>query len=91
MTSSLTKMRFSVGLVLLKSLRPPLARYTVSTTLAVEANNGGSRLYLAVDWASESVASFQVIRHHRPYHTAATIAWLRIMCRRPCLVGIEFA
>ena len=35
--------------------------HRVSTALAVEANNGGSRLCLAVDWASESVASFQVI------------------------------
>ena len=35
--------------------------HRVSTALAAEANNIGYRLCLAVDWASESVASFQVI------------------------------
>ena len=35
--------------------------HRVSTALAAEANNGGSWLCLAVDWAPESVSSFQVI------------------------------
>ena len=39
----------------------PVTIYRVSIALAAEANNGGSRLCLAVDWAPESVASFQVI------------------------------
>ena len=38
--------------------------HTVSTALAVEANNGGYRLCLAVDWMCESVASFQVITYN---------------------------
>ena len=35
--------------------------HIASTALAVEVNNNCSRLCLAVDWVSESVASFQVI------------------------------
>ena len=39
----------------------PVTISRVSTALAAEANNGGYLLCLAVDWAPESVASFQVI------------------------------